>query len=124
MRGSPIEDLLGRALAGAALDLLEEALATDAFAGAVLVSESDDLAGRLPPGVALDLDTAPFHFGGRLAAGGQGRGVRRPLYVGAGGVPLMRGSDLAAVARHLAAADGVVIANNYFSADLVALTPG
>ncbi len=124
MRGSPIEDLLGAALAEAALDLLEEALATDAFAGAVLVSDSDALAERLPAGVSLDLDERPFHFGQRLAAVVEGRGIHRPLYVGAGGVPLMRGSDLAAVARHLAEAEGIVIANNYFSADLVAFTPG
>lgn len=124
MRGSPIEDVLGRALAEAALDLLEEALATDAFAGAVLVTDGDALAQRLPPDVSLDRDEGPFHFGRRLAALVQGRGIQRPVYVGAGGVPLLRGSDLAAVARHLAEGEHIVIANNYFSADLVAFTPG
>ena len=124
MGGSSIEELLGRSLAEAALDLLEEALATDAFAGAVLVSDSDALADRLPLGVALDRDEGPFHFGRRLAALVQERGTRRPVYVGAGGVPLLRGSDLAAMARHLVEAEGIVIANNYFSADLVAFTPG
>ncbi|OGO49806.1 MAG: hypothetical protein A2148_07460 [Chloroflexi bacterium RBG_16_68_14] len=124
MGGSPIEDLLGRALAEAALDLLEEALATDAFGGAVLVTDSDALAGRLPPGVDLDRDEEPFHFGRRLAAVVAQRGIHRPLYVGAGGVPLLRGSDLAAVARHLSEGEKIVIANNYFSADLVAFTPG
>lgn len=124
MGGSPIEELLGRALAEAALDLLEEALATGAFAGAVLVTDSDALAERLPPGVALDRDEGPFHFGRRLAALVQERGFRRPVYVGAGGVPLLRGSDLAAIARRLAECERTVIANNYFSADLVAFTPG
>ena len=124
MGGSPIEELLGRALAEAGLDLLEEALATDAFAGAVLVSDSDALADRLPAGVALDRDDGPFHFGRRLAAVVRERDIRRPVYAGAGGIPLLRGSDLAALARHLAEADGIVIANNYFSADLVAFTPG
>jgi hypothetical protein len=124
MRGSPIEDLLGRALAEAALDLLEEALATDAFAGALLIADSDALAERLPAGAVLDRDEGPFHFGRRLAALLRGRGIERPVYVGAGGVPLLRGSDLAAIARRLAGAEDLVIANNYFSADLVALTPG
>ncbi len=124
MHGSPIEELLGRALAEAALDLLEEALATGAFAGAVLVSDSDALAQRLPLDVALDRDEGPFHFGRRLVALVLERGIQRPVYVGAGGVPLFRGSDLAGVARHLAEAEGIVIANNYFSADLVAFTPG
>jgi hypothetical protein len=39
-------------------------------------------------------------------------------------VPLLRGSDIAAVARHLTDAGDVVISNNYFSADLVAFSPG
>ncbi len=124
MRGSPIEELLGRALAEAALDVLDEALATGAFAGALLVSDSGELAPRLPPGVDLDRDAGPFHFGRRLAALVDGRDIKRPVYVGAGAVPLLRGSDLAAIANHLAATDDVVISNNYFSADLVAFTPG
>jgi len=124
MRGSPIEDLVAGALAEAALALLEEALATDAFDGALLVSDSDALASRLPAGVDLDLDLGEFHFGRRLAQLIRERGIARPVYVGAGGVPLMRGSDLAAIARHLAQTEDVVIANNYFSADLVAFAPG
>ena len=124
MAGSPIEDLLGRALAEAALDLLEEALATDAFTAALLVTDSDALAQRVPAGVALDRDEGPFHFGRRLAALVRERDIERPVYVGAGGVPLLRGSDLAAIARRLADGEDLVIANNYFSADLVALTPG
>lgn len=124
MSGSPVEDLLGRALAEAALDLLEEALPTGAFAGAVLATDSDSLALRLPAGVDLDLDEGPFYFGRRLAELVRKRGIRRPVYVGAGGVPLLRGSDVAAIARRLAQADATVIANNYFSADLVAFTPG
>jgi hypothetical protein len=126
MRGSVIEELLGHALAEAALDLLEEGLATGAFAGAVLVAEDDALARRLPKGVELDLDAQdePFHFGRRLERVVRERGIARPVYAGAGGVPLLRGSDLAAIARHVAEAEGVVIANNYFSADLVAFAPG
>ena len=124
MGGSPIEELLYRALGEAALDLLAEALATDAFGGAVLVSDSDALADSLPAGVDLDVDEGSFHFGERLATLVRERGVRRPAYVGAGGVPLMRGSELAAIALHLAESEGIVISNNYFSADLVAFTPG
>ncbi|MEX1255362.1 MAG: hypothetical protein WEE64_13575 [Dehalococcoidia bacterium] len=125
MRGSAIEDQLGRALAEAALDLLDEALATGAFAEAVLVTDNAAaIADRLPAGVALDVDREPFHFGRRLAALVRERALVRPVYAGAGAVPLLRGSDIAAVAHHLAGADAVVISNNYFSADLVAFTPG
>jgi len=124
MRGSPIEDLTRNALTEAALDLLDEALATGAFASAVLVTDDVSLADRVPPDVALDFDQGAFHFGRRLAEVVRERGIDRPVYAGAGGVPLLRGSDIAAVARHLAEADHVVVANNYFSADLVAFTPG
>lgn len=124
MRGSPIEDLLGRALAESALDLLEEAVATGAFARALLVTDSESLASRVPPGVDVDLDREPFHFGRRLASVVRERAITRPFYAGAGGVPLMRGSDLAAIARHLSDAENAVISNNYYSADLVAFTPG
>lgn len=124
MRGSPIEDELGCALAESALDLLEEALPTDAFAGALLVADNDRLAARLPDGAELDLDRGTFHFGRRLAQVVRERRIERPFYVGAGGVPLLRGSDLAAIAHRLSGRDGVTISNNYFSADLVAFTPG
>jgi hypothetical protein len=124
MRGSAVEDQLGHALAEAALDVLQEALATGAFAGAILVADDNALERRLPAAVTLDVDAEPFHFGRRLAAVIAERAIERPVYVGAGGVPLMRGSDLAAVARRLQESGRVVISNNYFSADLVAFTPG
>src|ERR1700694_1030412 len=124
MGGSPIEDELSRALAESALDLLEEALATDAFSGAVLVTDNEELAPRLPGGVELDLDRGAFHFGERLAQIVREREIGRPFYVGAGGVPLLRGSDLAAIAHRLRNSEGAIISNNYFSADLIAFTPG
>jgi len=124
MGGSPIEDLLAGALAEAALDLLDEALATGAFSRALLVTDTDRLDGRLPPGVEIDRDEGTFHFGRRLRDVVAKRSVRRPVYVGAGSVPLLRGSDLAAVARQLAQTESIVISNNYFSADLVAFAPG
>jgi len=124
MSGSAVEDALGCALAESALDLLEEALASHAFAGALLVTDNDTLASRLPAGVDLDLDNGPFHFGRRLAQVVRERQIERPFYAGAGGVPLLRGSDLAAIAHRLAEGEDVIIANNYFSADLIAFTPG
>ena len=39
-------------------------------------------------------------------------------------MPLLRGSDLAAIAGHLRQEQDIVISNNYFSADMVAFTPG
>lgn len=124
MAGSPVEEQLSAALGEAALDVLEEAMASDAFEKAVLVTDRDDIAARVPHGVEIDRDRGPFHFGQRLAAVIRTHQIERPLYVGAGAVPLLRGSDLAAIAGHLRQEQDIVISNNYFSADMVAFTPG
>ncbi|MCI0776770.1 MAG: hypothetical protein J4N95_01200 [Chloroflexi bacterium] len=124
MGGAPIENQLADALAESALDLLDAAIATDAFERAILVTGNDAISARVPVGVTVDRDSEPFQFGNRLAALISQEDIERPLYVGAGGVPLMSGTDLAAIANHLRREQNIVISNNFFSADLVAFTPG
>jgi hypothetical protein len=124
MSGSPIEDQLRDALQAAALDVIHEAHATGAFDRLLLMTDTPDLDGSVPVGVTVDVDDEPFEFGARLAGVIRDYVIERPVYVGAGGVPLMRGSDLAGIASHLAREDNIVIANNYFSADIVAFRPG
>ncbi len=126
LHGGDVESLLAEALAEAALDLLEEAAATGSFARYFLVTDGDALSDRLPEGVIVDRDRegGPFHFGRRLAGLIREHEIERPVYAGAGAAPLLRGSDLAGIARHLSAAASTVVSNNYFSADLVAFTPG
>jgi hypothetical protein len=128
MGGSPVEEALGDALRECALDTLDEALATGAYAGAIVVTDAASgraLEGRLPAGVRLDIDLpgAPFHFGRRLSEVVERCGLERPVYVGCG-LPLIRGDELAAVAAALSASDMAVVSNNYFSADLVGFVPG
>ena len=122
--GSPIEDMLAEALRAAALDSLEEALATGAFDSAVLATDRPDLEARAPAGVTVDADAGPFHFGQRLLEIIRRYEIQRVVYFGGGSVPLLRGSDFAALAGHLQEAAGVVISNNFYSADLVAFAPG
>lgn len=121
--GSPAEGLLAAALREAALDSLEEALATGAFAGAVLASDCPQLIGQAPTGVTVDVDREPFHFGQRLLEVVQRYQIERLVYFGAGSVPLLKGSDFAAIARRLEEKSGVVISNNFYSADLTAFAP-
>jgi hypothetical protein len=128
MGGSPVEDMLGGALRECALDTLDEALSTGAYAGAVLVADADSAAsveGRLPKDVTLDVDTPdePFHLGRRLADVVTRFDLERPVYMGCG-LPLIKGDELAAVASALMAQDAAVVSNNYFSADLVGFVPG
>ena len=124
MGGTPIENQLADALAESALDLLDGAIATDAFDRAILVTDNDAISARVPSGVTVDRDSEPFQFGKRLASLIRAEKIERPVYVGAGGVPLMSGTDLAAIANHLRREQNIVISNNYFSADMVAFTPG
>lgn len=121
--GSPLEDLLARALDAAALDTIETALSTGAFAGAVLVTDREFGPGVLPPAVALDRDApgAPFHFGCRLLEVCERYGIDRPLYTGAGAGVLLSGDEFAAIARRLAGVDRLIIPNNFFSCDLFGL---
>ncbi len=121
--GSPLEVLLARALEAAALDTIETALGTGAFAGAVLVTDRAFEPAALPPGVVVDRDPvgAPFHFGRRLLEVCERHSIDRPLYTGAGAGVLLSGDEYAAIARRLASADRLVIPNNFFSCDLFGL---
>jgi hypothetical protein len=68
--GSPIEDLQAEALRECALDTLDDAVGTGAYAGAVLVADAPSaraLESRLPAGVAIDVDPP-----GRLTTSGSG----------------------------------------------------
>jgi hypothetical protein len=123
MGGSPMEELLAEALRAAALDSLEEALGTGAFASAFLATDTPDRLGSLPPGVTVDPDRGPFHFGRRLAGLIEQHDMESVVYFGAGSVPLFRGSDFAAIASGLGDAPRVVISNNLYSGDLIAFRP-
>ena len=128
MGGSHIEELQAEALRECALDTLAEALASGAYAGAVVVADAptgEALRPRLPAGVALDLDQpgAAFHFGTRLSAVVQRLDLKRPCYIGCG-MPLIKSDELAAVAMALSSQDAAVVSNNFFSADLIGFVPG
>src|ERR1051326_4881124 len=111
MGGSPIEEVLAAALRECALDTIEEALATGAYGGALLVADEAAAAatdGRLPAGTRLDLDTGgPFHFGDRLKDVVRRYELERPVYAGCG-MPFLKADELAAIAQLLSSTEGVV----------------
>ena len=127
MGGSAAEELLAAALRECALDTVEEALATGAFAGAIVIADRPSataLEGRLPAGARLDIDAeGAFHFGERLRGVVRRHDLARPVYIGSG-MPFLKGDELAAIANLLARSDRIVVSNNYFSADLVGFVPG
>jgi 2-phospho-L-lactate guanylyltransferase (CobY/MobA/RfbA family) len=121
--GSPVEEMTAAGRRAATLDNLERALSTGAFAFAVVVADAADGLEALPPGVRLDVDPGPFHFGRRLASVIEQLGLRSVVYFSGGSVPLLPAQEFAGIAQELARGEGQVVANNYYSADLVAFSP-
>jgi hypothetical protein len=121
--GSPVEEMTAAGRRAAALDTLERALATGAFAYAVLVADAADGLEALPPGVRLDVDPGPFHFGRRLAGVVERLGLWSVVYFSGGSVPLLPAQEFVGIAQELGRGEGKVVANNYYSADLVAFSP-
>jgi hypothetical protein len=119
---SDVEELVEGARRAAALDCLEAALGTGAYAGAVLAAADPHLLGPLPPGVEVDPDRGPYHFGQRLQALVAARRPPALVYVGGGGLPLFSPDEWASLALALARGQGA-IANNAHSSDLVAVRP-
>ena len=129
MGGGPAEEMLAEGLRVCALDLLDEALSSGAYDGAVVVADEVSAATMrdlLPAEVELDVDRSgdPFHFGRRLTAVIQRHELQRPVYLSCG-LPLLRSDELAAVANTLASSTKpLVVSNNYYSADLAGFWPG
>jgi hypothetical protein len=122
MGGSPLEELVSAAQIAAGLDSIERALRTDAFAGALFVTDRPETV-EAPAGVEVIASSGPFHFGSELARLITERGIERPLYFGGGAAPLLTAGDFAAIAAKLIGGP-VVVSNNFYSADLVGFTPG
>jgi hypothetical protein len=118
-----VEEMTAAARRAATLDTLERALSTGAFAYAVLVADGADGLEALPSGVRLDVERGPFHFGRRLADVVARLGLRSVVYFSGGSVPLLSAGEFAGIAQELGRGEGKVVANNQYSADLVAFSP-
>jgi hypothetical protein len=129
-RASPAERLLDCGLAAAAHDLVELGLECPLIDRVIVVTDSDELAGRVD-GVAralVDRDRPgeAFHFGRRLAEVVERYGVQHPLYFGGGSAPLFSAESLEALCRRLLEADYTVVANGVpggWTADFFGWTP-
>ena len=65
----------------------------------------------------------PFHFGTELRRIVRDRGIERVCAIGAGAGALLTATDLSSIRDELERATALVLSNNYYSADLVGLTP-
>lgn len=116
--------MVAAARRAATLDSLERALSTGAFASAILVADSREGLADVPSAVVVDVDAGAFHFGRRLAWVIDRFGLEKPLYFSGGSVPLLSAQEFVGIAQELGRGDGLVITNNFYSADLVAFSPG
>ncbi|HYY54909.1 MAG TPA: hypothetical protein VFA01_05970 [Candidatus Dormibacteraeota bacterium] len=67
--------------------------------------------------------TAPFHLGVELRRLARDRGIERICLTGAGYGALLTAADLRGVRERVAAAEQILVTNNYYSGDLVAFAP-
>ena len=74
----------------------------------------------------LDQETQnePFHFGSRLWDVVQLYQLDKVLYMGGAAAPLISSSELQYLREILEQNEGILLANNYYSADIVGFTPG
>jgi hypothetical protein len=122
--GGVAEGMVAAAHQAITLDIIERAQASGAFAGVVVATDQRTLIEELPASVAVESTPSPFHFGQRLWEIIHKYHIEHPFYVGGGAAPLLPALELEKIARELAQAQDTVIANNYFSSDMVAFTPG
>jgi len=86
----------------------------------------DDEARRVFQDAGAEIDreeTAPFHYGNELVRIVERRKLDRVCAIGAGAGALLGARQLRAMREELEAAGALVLSNNYYSADLVGLTP-
>lgn len=68
-------------------------------------------------------ESAPFHYGNELARICEERRLERVCAIGAGAGALLGAQQLRGMREELEATGALVLSNNYYSADLVGLTP-
>jgi CTP:molybdopterin cytidylyltransferase MocA len=120
--GTTVEEAVETARRAAALDSIETALSTGAYAGAIIATAAPDALTQVPPGVEVEGDAGPFHFGQRLLELVRRHRLEALVYLGGGALPLLTADEWAAIAVALERREGAIV-NNAHSSDMVALRP-
>lgn len=122
---SPVEEMVTGAQYAIAVDTIEKAVTTGSFKEIILITDSRELASRcsvLP--VSAEIDGGPFHFGRRMREVIARYRIKKPFYIGGGSASLLSTEELSSIAESIRTAENSFIANNIFSADFLAFTPG
>jgi CTP:molybdopterin cytidylyltransferase MocA len=112
---------------GMVLDLVDRAR-QGGLEHIIVVTPYEELAAQLQStGVEVVVDEElgePFHFGQRLRDVVQAYGLEKVLYMGGASAPLISSAEFTYLSELLEQNDGILLANNYYSADIVGFTPG
>lgn len=124
---TPEERMMADAWRAATLDWVEKAQQVAEIERILVAVNAPDFAAELrafAPHVLTSLDTPPFHFGRRLRDIVAAHGLRKPFYAGAGSGILFPLQDMQSLAQTVYQGENLLIANNFYSSDFVAFTPG
>ncbi len=78
----------------------------------------------LAPEALTSVDSPPFHFGQRLRDIIAAHDLQKPFYAGAGSGILFPVRELQSLARTIEQGENLLVANNFYSSDFVAFSPG
>ena len=122
---SEVEALVNRGQQAAALDTIARVLALELFDRPIVSTGSAAFARELAGWpVTVVFDSGEFHFGRQLGEIVERFNVRSPFYVGGGSAPLLSSDELRSIAQLALADDSTLVANNFYSCDFVAFSPG
>ena len=124
--GSEVERMVAGARRVITLDVVAKALSAGCFDRIVVATNSVPLAEALrgePVHVELDAPGEEFHFGRRLRELVEKYDIERLFYIGGGSGALLPAEEMARIAEAISNADGLAIANNFYSTDFVAFAP-
>ncbi len=122
---SAVEELVVGGQQAAALDTLARVLEIDLFDRPIVATASRSFARELANWPAVvEVDEGEFHFGRRLRDLIERHRVSHPFYIGGGSAPLLGAADLGAIAELALSGPGTLVANNFYSCDFVAFSPG
>ena len=124
---TPEERMMTGAWRAATLDWVEKAQQVSEIERVLVAVNAPDFAAELrafAPRVLTSLDSPPFHFGRRLRDIIADHGLRKPFYAGAGSGILFPHHDMQSLAQTVRNGENLLIANNFYSSDFVAFTPG
>lgn len=125
---SEVEELVVAVRKAVVLDNLAKFAGLQELDRILLYTTYEDLASRAArAGAKIEIELVPargrFHFGEQLAKVVRRHSLKAVLYMGGASGSLLGADEVSRVARALAGADALVVANNVFSSDIVGFTP-